>query len=301
MIVFIATHRDRRTQGLRWGFEPICRVLEISPATVRSAIARPRCARRVADEVLKVRIRTIWDENYQVYGIREIRAMLNREGVRVSKNRVARLMRELGIRGATRGRKVFTTRPDAEHVRAPDLVKRDFTAPAPNRLWVMDFTYVPTWAGMVYVAFVIDVYSRMIVGWNLATTMRTDLVMTALEHAVWRRDTLLDELITHSDAGSQYTAIRFTDRLVEIGARPSIGTVGDSYDNAMAESVNGLYKTELVWRQGPWRTAEQLELATLLYVEWFNTRRIHAEIGDLTPTEFETAHYLAHHPSTINV
>jgi putative transposase len=300
VIEFIATHRGRRTQGLRWGFEPICRVLEISPSTVRSAIARPACARRVADEALKVTIRKIWDENYQVYGIRKIRAVLAREGERVAKNRVARLMHELGIRGATRGRKVHTTRPDSDHVRAPDLVKRDFTAPAPNRLWVMDFTYVPTWAGMVYVAFVIDVYSRMIVGWNLATTMRTDLVMTALEQAVWRRDTLLDELITHSDAGSQYTAIRFTDRLVEIGARPSIGTVGDSYDNAMAESVNGLYKTELVWRRGPWRTAEQLELATLLYVEWFNQRRIHAEIGDLTPAEFEAAHYRQQHPSTIN-
>ena len=228
MIVFIATHRERRTQGLGWGFEPICRVLEISPATVRSAIARPTCARRVADEVLKVRIRTIWDENYQVYGIRKIRAMLAREGQRVAKNRVARLMRELGIRGATRGRSVFTTRPDKDHVRAPDLVKRDFTAPAPNRLWVMDFTYVATWAGMVYVAFIVDVYGRMIVGWNLSTAMRVDLVMAALEQAVWRRDTLLDELITHSDAGSQYTAIRFTDRLIEIGARPSIGTVGDS-------------------------------------------------------------------------
>ena len=298
--MFITTHRERRTQGLRWGFEPICRALEISPSTVRSAIARPTCARRLADEVLKVRIREIWDENYQVYGIRKIRAMLAREHIGVAKNRVGRLMRELGIRGAVRGRKVFTTKSDKDHVRAPDLVKRDFTAPGPNRLWVMDFTYVPTWAGMVYVAFVIDVYSRMIVGWNLATNMRTDLVMTALEHAVWRRDTLLDELVAHSDAGSQYTAIRVTDRLAEIGARPSIGTVGDSYDNAMAGSINGLYKTELVWRQGPWRTAEQLELATLLYVEWFNQRRIHAEIGDLTPAEYETAHYLRHQPSTIN-
>ena len=228
--MFITTHRGRHTQGLRWGFEPICRALEISPSTVRSAIARPTCARRLADEVLKVRIREIWDENYQVYGIRKIRAMLNREHIRVAKNRVGRLMRELGIRGAVRGRRVFTTKPDADHVRAPDLVKRDFTAPGPNRLWVMDFTYVPTWPGMVYVAFVIDVYSRMIVGWNLATNMRTDLVMTALEHAVWRRDTILDELVAHSDAGSQYTAIRVTDRLAEIGARPSIGTVGDSYD-----------------------------------------------------------------------
>src|SRR5439155_26230750 len=187
-------------------------------------------------------------------------AALKRDGVRVAKNRVGRLMRELGIRGVVRGRKIRTTIPDTDHVRAADLVKRMFAASAPNRLWVMDFTYVPTWAGMVYVAFVIDVYSRMIVGWHLATNMRTELVMTALEHAVWRRDTLLDELIAHSDADSPFTAIRFTDRLVEIGARPSIGSIGDSYDNAMAESVIGLYKTELVWAQGPWRTAEELEL-----------------------------------------
>lgn len=284
-------HRGRCTEGLRWGFEPICRVLEVSPSTVRSHLARPPCARRVADEVLKVEIRRIFDENYRVYGIRKIRAVLRREGSRVAKNRVARLMRELGIQGVVRGRRFRTTIPDAGHVRAEDLVKRDFTAPGPNRLWVMDFTYVPTWAGMAYVAFIIDVYSRMIVGWHLATNMRTELVMTALEHAVWRRDTLLDELITHSDAGSQYTAIRFTDRLEEIGARPSIGTVGDSYDNAMAESVIGLYKTELVWAQGPWRTAEELELATLLYVEWFNTHRLHGEIGDRPPAEAEADHY----------
>jgi putative transposase len=287
----VIAHRDRRTAGLRWGFEPICRVLGVSPSTVRSHLARPPCARRVEDEALKIEIRRIFDENYQVYGVRKIRAALAREEIRVAKNRVARLMRELGIRGVVRGRKVRTTIPDAGHVRAEDLVNRVFSAPAPNRLWVMDFTYVPTWAGMVYVAFVIDVYSRMIVGWHLATNMRAELVMTALEHAVWRRDTLLDELVAHSDAGSQYTAIRFTDRLIEIGARPSIGSIGDSYDNAMAESVIGLYKTELVWAQGPWRTSEELELATLLYVEWFNTRRIHSEIGDRPPAEHESDHY----------
>ncbi len=289
--MFVLANRERRTQGLRWGFEPICRVLQISPSTVRSALARPRCDRKIADEVLKIRIKQIFDENYQVYGVRKIRAVLARENVRVAKNRVARLMRELGISGAVRGRKRFTTRPDPSHTRAPDLVNREFRAEAPNRLWVTDFTYVPTWAGMSYVAFVIDVYSRMIVGWSLATNMRTDLVMTALEHAVWRRDTLLDELIAHSDAGSRYTSIRYTDRLAEIGAVPSIGTIGDSYDNAMAETTIGLYKTELVWRRGPWRTAEDLELATLLYIEWFNTRRIHGEIGDRTPTEHEQNHY----------
>ena len=292
------THRDRRTDGLRWGFEPICRVLQISPSTVRSAIARPPCARVIRDAALKVQIRTIYDDNYKVYGVRKIRAVLARGEVRVAKNRVGRLMRELNICGAVRGRRVFTTKSDPSHVRAADLVKRDFTAVGPNRLWVMDFTYVPTWAGMVYVAFVIDVYSRMIVGWNLATCMRTELVMNAFEQAVWRRDTLLDSLVAHSDAGSQYTSIRFTDRLVEIGVRPSIGTVGDSYDNAMAETTIGIYKTELVWQQGPWRSAEQLELATLCYVEWFNNHRLHGELGYLTPTEHEAIYYRHHQPQT---
>ena len=284
-------NRQRRTLGLRWGFEPICKVLQISPATVRSAIARPTCDRKIADEVLKIRIKQIWDENYQVYGVRKIRAVLRREGTVVAKNRVARLMRALNISGAVRGRKVFTTKPDLSHSRAADLVNRDFTAVAPNRLWVTDFTYVPTWAGMVYAAFVVDVFSRMIVGWSVSTNMRTDLVMSALEQAVWRRDTLLDELIAHSDAGSQYTSIRYTDRLVEIGARPSIGTIGDSYDNALAETTIGLYKTELWRRRGPWQTAEELELATLPYVEWFNQKSIHSEIGDLTPEEHEQNHY----------
>ena len=177
------------------------------------------------------------------------------------------------------------------HSRGVDLVNRDFHARPPHRLWGTDFHSVPTWAGMVYAAFVGDVFSRMIVGWSVSTNMRTDLVMSALEQAVWRRDTLLDELIAHSDAGSQYTSIRYTDRLVEIGARPSIGTIGDSYDNALAETTIGLYKTELVRRRGPWRTAEELELATLLYVEWFNAKRIHSEIGDLTPEEHEQNHY----------
>ena len=220
-------NKDRRTQGLRWGFEPICAVLQVSPSTVRSAIARPPCQRSIDDAVLKVQIKQIWDENYQVYGVRKVRAVLARHEIMVSTNRVARLMRELNIRGVVRGRKVFTTHPDPTHTRAPDLVKRDFTAPAPNRLWVTDFTYVSTWSGMAYVAFVVDVYSRMIVGWSLAMNMRTELVMTALEQAIWRRQTLLTDLVAHSDAGSQYTSIRYTERLVEIGASPSIGTVGD--------------------------------------------------------------------------
>jgi transposase InsO family protein len=261
-------------------------------------MSRPVPARRGADEVLKVEVRRVFDENYQVYGCRKIRAVLAREGVVVDKDRVARLMRELDIRGATRSRRRFTTRADKSHSRAPDLVAREFTATAPNRLWVSDFTYCSTWAGMAYVAFVIDVYSRMIVGWNIDTNMRTDLVMTALEQAIWRRDTLLDGLVAHSDAGSQYTSIRYTDRLAEIGAHPSIGSVGDSYDNAMAESTIGLFKSELVWPKGPWRTVEQLELATLLYVEWFNHRRLHGELDLMTPAEIEERYYQQPRPET---
>jgi putative transposase len=289
-------NRERRTDGLRWGFEPICKVLQVAPSTVRSHLARPVCRRKVADAVLGERIAKIHVENYSVYGVRKVRAVLAREHVTVSSNRVGRLMRERGLRGVTRGpRKVFTTRSDGTAGRAPDLLNRDFTATGPNRVWVSDFTYVPTWAGMVYVAFVIDVYSRMIVGWHLATNMRTELIMTALEQAVWRRDTLFDGLVAHSDAGSQYTSIRYTDRLAEIGARPSIGTVGDAYDNAMAETTIGLYKSELVEPQRPWRTAEQLEIATLMYVEWFNNQRLHGELSYLTPAEHEHAYYRSNH------
>jgi putative transposase len=284
-------NRDRRTAGLRWGFEPICKVLQVSPSTVRSAIARPVSDRAIADETLKVKIREVFDNNFQVYGCRKIVAALAIEGIVVDKDRVTRLMRQLNIRGATRQRKRFTTHPDPSNGRAPDLVKRDFTATAPNQLWVTDFTYCSTWAGVVYVALVIDVYSRMIVGWHLDTTMRTDLVLTALNQAIWRRDTLLAGLVAHSDAGSQYTSIRYTDRLAEIGANPSIGTVGDSYDNAMAESTIGLFKSELVWPKGPWRTVEQLELATLTYIEWFNHRRLHGSIGMISPLEAEQRHY----------
>lgn len=290
------SNRDRRTNGLRWGFEPICAVLQIAPATVRSHLARGTCDRKITDQIISARIKAIHAENYGVYGVRKIRAALAREGCMVAKNRVARLMRQCGLHGATRGRRVFTTKPDPANVRAPDLVGRDFTAAGPNRLWVMDFTYVPTWSGMTYVSFVIDVYSRMIVGWHLDTNMRTDLVMTALEQAIWRRDTLLDGLVAHSDAGSQYTSIRYTDRLQEIGARPSIGTIGDSYDNSLAESLIGLYKTELVWRNGPWRTAEALELETLLYVEWFNQHRLHGELNNATPAEHEAAYYRSNQP-----
>jgi putative transposase len=283
--LYVAAYRDR------FGLEPICRVLQVNASTVRSRLARPPSATAIADEDLKAEIQVIFDANYRVYGCRKIKAVLAREhGVVVDKDRVARLMRELGIRGVIRGRKVFTTKSDPAAERAPDLVNRTFTAERPNALWVSDFTYVPSWAGMVYVAFVLDVYSRFIVGWRASTTMRTDLVMDALNQGVHARCTMLTGLITHSEPG-QYTSIRYTERLAEIGAQPSIGSIGDSYDNAMAESLNGLYKAELIWQQGPWRNVEHVELATLLWVEWFNHRRLHGELGHLTPSEVEDLYY----------
>jgi putative transposase len=275
------------------GVVPICRALQVAPSAVRSCLARPISAREIADEVLKPKILKVFDDNYRVYGRRKIKAGLRREhDLVVDKDRVMRIMRELGIRGVSRSRSIITTRPDLSSPRAPDLVKRRFRAERPNQLWVSDFTYVPTWSGFVYTAFIVDVYSRMIVGWRVASTMTTDLVMDALNMAVFtRRTNLINGVIAHSDAGSQYTSIRYTERLAEIGARPSIGSVGDSYDNALAEAVNALYKTELIKRQGPWRNADHVELATLAYVEWFNHRRLHSEIGDIPPAEHETNHY----------
>ncbi len=289
MIAFVVAHRDT------FGLEPICRVLQVATSTVRSCLARPISAREIADEVLKPKIRRLFDDNYQVYGRRKIKAGLRREyGLIVDKDRVARIMAELGVRGASRTRSIVTTRSDTTSPRAPDLVKRRFTAQRPNQLWVSDFTYVATWSGFVYAAFIIDVYSRMIVGWRVASTMTTDLVMDVLNMAAFtRRTTMIGGVIAHSDAGSQYTSVAYTERLAELNARPSIGTVGDSYDKALAEAVNALYKTELIKRQGPWRNAEHVELATLAYVEWFNHRRLHSEIGDIPPAEMEANHY--HH------
>ena len=280
------------------GVEPICRVLstgehQIAPSSVRSSIARPRCARRLADDELQVLIAGIFVDNYEVYGARKIKAALKREhGIAVDRTRVTRLMCELDIRGAARTRLVRTTRPDKSLPRAPDLVKRQFTAERPNELWVSDFTYVPTWSGFAYVAFIIDVYSRFVVGWRVSSSMTTDLVMDALEMAVFNRRTqLISDVITHSDAGSQYTSILYTERLAEIGARPSIGTIGDSYDNALAESMNGLYKSELIRRRDLWRNAEHLEIETLAYIEWFNHRRLHGELDHTPPSEHEADYY----------
>ena len=256
-------------------------------------MSRPVCARRQADDAVKPLLLEVFNANYGEYGRRKMKAALRREHhINLDKDRIARLMRELDIRGATRSKTTVTTHPDKHSPRAPDLVKRRFRAERPNQLWVCDFTYVSTWSGFAYTAFVIDVHSRMIVGWRTAATMTADLVTDALDMAIFsRRTQLLHGVIAHSDAGSQYTSVAHTERLAEIHALASIGSIGDSYDNAMAESVNGLYKTELIRRQGPWRNAEHVELATLTYIDWFNQRRLHSELGDIPPAEFEALYY----------
>jgi putative transposase len=246
----------------------------------------------VTDIELTADIHKLWEDNYRVYGVHKMWKALRRAGVDVGRDRVARLMRSAGLVGAVRGdSKVRTTRADRQAARAPDLVDRVFTASAPNRLWVTDLTYVPTWSGVAYVCFIVDVFSRNIVGWRVASNMRTTMVLEALDMACWSRGTKLGGLICHSDAGSQYTSLRYTERLDEIGARPSIGSIADSYDNALAESVNGLYKTELIRRRGPWRTVDDVELATLGWVHWWNNQRLHTNIDDLPPVDFEAKHY----------
>ncbi len=297
--MFIDAHRDNRSGGLRWGIEPICQVLEIAPTTYRSAKTRPPCARAVRDAELGPAIEAIWMKNYSVYGRRKLAKAVRKAGLDVGRDQVARLMRRQGIRGASRAKKRFTTHADPAAVRAPDLKRRDFTAERPDHKWVADFTYCSTWSGIVYVAFIVDVYSRRIVGWKAPRTMHASLVVDALNMAAWtRRHTGLEGLICHSDRGSpeQYTSIAFTDRLDEIGASPSIGTIGDSFDNAMAESINALYKTELhrnpaaLRTNGPWRGLDDLETATCGWVGWFNDR-LHGELGDPTPAEVEAAYY----------
>ena len=267
----------------------------IAPSTYYDAARRPPSARAGRDEQLKAAITRIHQDNYGVYGARKVWLALNRQGIPAARCTVERLMRELGLAGARRGKKVRTTVPGQTAARAADLVKRNFTRPAPDRLWVAGFTYVPTWAGMVYVAFVIDAYSRRILGWRTATSMRTALVLDALEQALWARCRdgrgSLAGLVHHTDAGSQYASIAFTERLAAAGAQPSVGTVGDAYDNALAESVIGLYKTELIKPQGPWRTAEQVELATLDYIDWFNHQRLFEACGDIPPAELEAVYY----------
>jgi len=298
---FIRDHKDRREPGgLRWGVEPICVVLSehgilIAPSTYYEWVDKPVSARDTRDLWLMRQIVRVYDENFQVYGARKVWVQLNRERIVVARCTVERLMRVMGLHGVHRGTVKRTTYPDGS-VLPGDLVNRDFEPGAPNQLWVADFTYVSTWSGWVYVAFVIDAYARRILGWRCATAMTADLVVDALDQATWQRarDGHADEfpgLIAHSDHGSQYTSIRYGQRLADAGLTPSTGTVGDSYDNALAETINGLYKTELVKRHGPWKGLDHLEYATAEWVDWYNHRRLYQYCGDIPPVEAENNYY----------
>jgi putative transposase len=288
-----------------YGVEPICAVLPIAPATYYAQKARARepdkrSARAKRDEVLCADIEPVHAENFAVYGAEKIWRQLGREGVAVARCTVERLMRVLGLRGAVRGRAYrVTTVADGAALRPPDLVERDFRAGRPNELWVADLTYVATWAGFVYVAFVIDVFSRAIVGWRVSRSLRSDLALDALEQALHARP-VTGDLVHHSDRGVQYLSIRYTERLAEAGIKRSVGSVGDSYDNALAESVIGLFKTEVIERRGPWRSFDAVEYATLEWVDWFNHRRLLEPLGHVPPLEFEATYYNRHeHPAEV--
>ncbi|MFE7217099.1 IS3 family transposase [Streptomyces sp. NPDC057611] len=299
LVAFIDEHRDRFG-----GVEPICRTLtehdcKIAPSTYYAHNKRLETpsARSVRDKELKERIQEVYTSNYRVYGARKVWRELNRQGHAVARCTVERLMRELGIQGAVRGKRVITTIPGGQAERAPDLVDRDFVAGAPNRCWVADFTHVKTWSDTAYVAFVVDTFSRRIVGWSAATMKETVFVLDALEMAVWQRDRdqhpiRSGELIHHSDAGSQYTSFKLAEHLDAAGIAASIGSVGDAYDNALMESTIGLYKTELIKPQRPWKSLSQVELATAEWVDWYNHRRLHGEIGHVPPVEYEANHYM---------
>jgi putative transposase len=275
-----------------FGVEPICAALPIAPSTYYAAKSRPPSARAVRDEQLKSEILRVYRENRSVYGPRKVWRQLRREGRTVARCTVERLMRALGLQGEVRGKTWRTTLPDLSAPRPFDLVDRDFTVDAPNRLWVADLTYVRTWSGFVYAAFVIDAYSRMILGWQTSASLRTDLALDALEMAIWRREEEnLEGLIHHSDRGVQYLSIRYTERLSEAGAVTSVGSRGDAYDNALAETINGLYKTEVIRKRGPWKTLEDVEFATLEWVDWFNNRRLLEPIGYIPPAELEEMFY----------
>ncbi|WP_407986306.1 IS3 family transposase [Kitasatospora sp. CMC57] len=300
LVAFIDEHRGRFG-----GVEPICRVLtehgcSIAPSTYyahRKRLAQP-AARTVRDEELKPLIKEVYNANYRVYGARKIWRELGRQGHTVARCTVERLMRELGIAGAVRGKKVITTIADPAAERAPDLVDRNFVASAPNRCWVADFTHIATWSGVVYVAFVVDTFSRRIVGWSAATTKEARLVLDAPDMALWQRDRdgfphQRGELIHHSDAGSQYTSFRLAEHLDAADIAASIGSVGDAYDNALMESTIGLYKTEVIKPQRPWKTLSHVELATAEWTDWYNHRRLHGEIGHVPPVEYEENYYLS--------
>jgi putative transposase len=289
MTAFTSAHRER------FGVEPICTALQIAPSTYYAAVSRSPSARAVRDAELKAEITRVHQSNFGVYGVRKVWRQMQREEVPVGRDRVARLMADLGLAGATRGTTKRTTIPAQVEQRPADLVERQFSAPAPNRLWVADLTYVATWSGFCYVAFVLDAFSHRIVGWRVAASLHAELALDALEMAIWtRRGEPLEGLVHHSDRGVQFLAIRYTERLANAGAVASVGSKGDSYDNALAESLNGLFKTELIRRGGPWRTVEDVELATLAWVDWYNHRRLHSACDNVPPAEFEARYDQQH-------
>jgi putative transposase len=316
-VEFIREHADRSQPpaegGLRWGVQPICTVLsehgvKIAPSTYYEHVNRQPTAREQRDALLRVEIARVHAEHFCVYGARKVWLELNRELVKgrpsmqpvgyVARCTVERLMRDLGLVGARRGTVKKTTIPGPAGQRPEDLVGRDFTPTAPDRLWVMDLTYVSTWSGWVYVAFVTDAYARRILGWRCGTTMTTQLVLDALEQAIWTRTRAgvpgprtVESVVAHSDRGSQYTSLRYGERLAEAGIAASVGSVGDSFDNALAETINGLYKTELIKPRGPWKHPDDVEYATAEWVDWFNHRRLYEYCGDIPPAELEAAYY----------
>ena len=292
MIAFIDVMKDR------FGVELVCRTMRaaevgfLSSRSYRAAKSRPASARTLSDQLIGGEITRLHAENYGVYGVRKMHRLLGRQGWAIGRDQTGRLMRSLGLRGVKRSKRVFTTKSDPAGARPTDLVKRRFRADAPRRLWVVDVTYVRTWQGFAYVAFITDVYSRRIVGWNVASTLKADILpLQALDMAAFDAGGNLTGLTHHSDHGSNYMAMVYTDRIAELGAIPSTGIVGDSYDNAMAEAVNALYKTELIRARGPWRTVEQVELATLEWVWWWNNQRLHSELDYRTPAEVEHDYY----------
>jgi putative transposase len=290
MIAFIDDHREV------YGVEPICRVLPIAPSTYHACLAQRADPAKASprtrhDLVLMEQIRRVHEANFGVYGARKVWRQLAREGIAVARCAVERLMRQMGLRGAVRGKETRTTIADKAAPCPADKVNRQFRAPHPNALWVSDFTYVATWQGFVYVAFIIDVFARRIVGWRVSRTAHADFVLDALDQALHDRRPVKGGLIHHSDRGSQYVAILYTVRLLEAGIEPSVGSVGDSYDNALAETINGLFKTEVIRQRGPWRSLEAVEFATLERVDWYNNRRLLEPIGNMPPAEAEARYY----------
>ena len=289
MVDFIDTHREA------YGVEPICKVLPIAPSTYhrsKELEAHPerRSNRAKQDEKLADDIWRVWDNNHGVYGARKVWKQLNREMIPAARCTVERLMKRLGIEGVRRGKRCITTLPSDLADKPLDLVNREFTADRPNQLWVADITYVSTWSGFVYVAFVVDVFSRRIVGWRAMKHMQTDLVLDTLEQALWARGKPRG-VTHHSDRGSQYLSIKYSERLAEAGFNASVGSVGDSYDNALAETINGLYKAEVIYKDGPWKGLDEVERATLTWVDWFNNQRLLGPIGDIPPVEYEMMYY----------